>query len=192
LGNTHFESTGPPPASAWVTPIFELPRRPAHFSSRAFSPLPSSALRPCRTSTWQRLGEAVSARAKDELPRDREHPLAARRPLPQPPLREHAQDLPDAGLQITHGLWGMGQMMFTKYIVVVDDDADVHKRPPSPLPPLRQHRPATRQHLHQRPGRRARLCHLRARRRHQPGPGCQPETPWEGLPPPLAPADQDG
>lgn len=21
-----------------------------------------------------------------------------------------------------HGLWGMGQMMFTKYIVVVDDD----------------------------------------------------------------------
>ena len=23
-------------------------------------------------------------------------------------------------------LWGMGQMMFTKYIVVVDDDADVH------------------------------------------------------------------
>jgi hypothetical protein len=26
LGNTHFESTGPPPASAWVTPIFELRR----------------------------------------------------------------------------------------------------------------------------------------------------------------------
>jgi 4-hydroxy-3-polyprenylbenzoate decarboxylase len=25
-----------------------------------------------------------------------------------------------------HGLWGMGQMMFTKYIVVVDDDVDVH------------------------------------------------------------------
>jgi 4-hydroxy-3-polyprenylbenzoate decarboxylase len=26
----------------------------------------------------------------------------------------------------THGLWGMGQMMFTKYIIVVDDDVDVH------------------------------------------------------------------
>jgi 4-hydroxy-3-polyprenylbenzoate decarboxylase len=27
-----------------------------------------------------------------------------------------------------HGLWDMGQMMFTKYIiVVVDDDVDVHK-----------------------------------------------------------------
>ena len=25
-----------------------------------------------------------------------------------------------------HGLWGMGQMMFTKYIVVVDDFVDVH------------------------------------------------------------------
>jgi UbiD family decarboxylase len=25
-----------------------------------------------------------------------------------------------------HGLWGMGQMMFTKYIIVVVDDVDVH------------------------------------------------------------------
>ena len=25
-----------------------------------------------------------------------------------------------------HGLWGMGQMMFAKYIVVVDADCDVH------------------------------------------------------------------
>ena len=25
-----------------------------------------------------------------------------------------------------HGLWGMGQMMFTKYLIVVDDDVDVH------------------------------------------------------------------
>ena len=25
-----------------------------------------------------------------------------------------------------HGLWGMGQMMFTNYIMVVDDDVDVH------------------------------------------------------------------
>ncbi|MEO8206057.1 MAG: menaquinone biosynthesis decarboxylase [Chthoniobacterales bacterium] len=27
--------------------------------------------------------------------------------------------------KIMHGLWGMGQMMFSKYIVVVDDDCDV-------------------------------------------------------------------
>jgi len=25
-----------------------------------------------------------------------------------------------------HGLWGMGQMMFTKYIVVADADVDMH------------------------------------------------------------------
>ncbi len=27
--------------------------------------------------------------------------------------------------KILHGLWGMGQMMFTKYLVVVDEDLDV-------------------------------------------------------------------
>ena len=40
--------------------------------------------------------------------------------------------LPDAGLQKSlrtatrHGLWGMGQMMFTKYIVAVDAGVNVH------------------------------------------------------------------
>ncbi|MDQ3414442.1 MAG: menaquinone biosynthesis decarboxylase [Verrucomicrobiota bacterium] len=29
--------------------------------------------------------------------------------------------------KVMHGLWGMGQMMFSKYIVVVDEDCDVHK-----------------------------------------------------------------
>jgi 4-hydroxy-3-polyprenylbenzoate decarboxylase len=28
--------------------------------------------------------------------------------------------------KIMHGLWGMGQMMFSKYLVVLDDDVDVH------------------------------------------------------------------
>jgi 4-hydroxy-3-polyprenylbenzoate decarboxylase len=28
--------------------------------------------------------------------------------------------------KIMHGLWGMGQMMFSKYIIVVDEDCDVH------------------------------------------------------------------
>jgi len=28
--------------------------------------------------------------------------------------------------KIMHGLWGMGQMMFSKYIIVVDADVDVH------------------------------------------------------------------
>lgn len=32
---------------------------------------------------------------------------------------------PMQAYKVMHGLWGMGQMMFTKYIVVVDDDVDV-------------------------------------------------------------------
>ena len=33
---------------------------------------------------------------------------------------------PMQAYKIMHSLWGMGQMMFTKYIIVVDDDVDVH------------------------------------------------------------------
>ena len=33
---------------------------------------------------------------------------------------------PMQAFKVMHGLWGMGQMMFTKYIVVVDHDVDVH------------------------------------------------------------------
>ncbi|MDG2213177.1 MAG: menaquinone biosynthesis decarboxylase, partial [Verrucomicrobiota bacterium] len=33
---------------------------------------------------------------------------------------------PMQAYKIMHGLWGMGQMMFSKYIVVVDDEVDVH------------------------------------------------------------------
>ena len=33
---------------------------------------------------------------------------------------------PLQAFKIMHGLWGMGQMMFTKYIIVVDHDVNVH------------------------------------------------------------------
>src|SRR5205085_2342545 len=33
---------------------------------------------------------------------------------------------PMQAYKIMHGLWGMGQMMFTKYMLVVDDDVNVH------------------------------------------------------------------
>ena len=33
---------------------------------------------------------------------------------------------PMQAYKIMHGLWGMGQMMFTKYIIVVDAEVDVH------------------------------------------------------------------
>src|SRR5436190_11263091 len=33
---------------------------------------------------------------------------------------------PYQAFKVMHGLWGMGQMMFSKHIVVVDEDCDVH------------------------------------------------------------------
>ncbi len=33
---------------------------------------------------------------------------------------------PYQAFKVMHGLWGMGQMMFSKYIVVLDEDCDVH------------------------------------------------------------------
>ena len=36
-----------------------------------------------------------------------------------------AGETPALPYKIMHGLWGMGQTMFTKYLVVVDD-VDVH------------------------------------------------------------------
>src|SRR5437773_2672402 len=33
---------------------------------------------------------------------------------------------PYQAFKVRHGLWGMGQMMFSKYIIVVDEDCDVH------------------------------------------------------------------
>ena len=33
---------------------------------------------------------------------------------------------PYQAYKVMHGLWGMGQMMFSKYIIVLDEDCDVH------------------------------------------------------------------
>ena len=73
----------------------------------------ASLTRPAATLS-HRMGEGLGVRVQDELPRDRGHRAAGRRRLSQPRLREHPQDY-----KIMHGLWGMGQMMFTKYLVVV-------------------------------------------------------------------------
>src|SRR5438094_955084 len=35
---------------------------------------------------------------------------------------------PYQAFKVMHGLWGMGQMMLSKYIVVVDEDCDVHNK----------------------------------------------------------------
>ena len=36
------------------------------------------------------------------------------------------KQFPHHAMKVMHGLWGMGQMMFTKLIVVVDEDVNVH------------------------------------------------------------------
>ncbi len=36
------------------------------------------------------------------------------------------KQFPYQAFKVMHGLWGMGQMMFSKYIIVVDEDCDVH------------------------------------------------------------------
>jgi 4-hydroxy-3-polyprenylbenzoate decarboxylase len=36
------------------------------------------------------------------------------------------KQFPYHAMKVMHGLWGMGQMMFTKIIVVVDADVNVH------------------------------------------------------------------
>jgi len=36
------------------------------------------------------------------------------------------KQFPYHAMKVMHGLWGMGQMMFTKYLIVVDEDVDVH------------------------------------------------------------------
>src|SRR5256886_5820591 len=35
---------------------------------------------------------------------------------------------PYQAFKVMHGLWGMGQMMFSKYIVAVDEECDGHKK----------------------------------------------------------------
>ena len=42
----------------------------------------------------------------------------------EPP--DTAGGTPALPYKIMHGLWGMGQMMFTKYIIIVDADVNVH------------------------------------------------------------------
>lgn len=36
------------------------------------------------------------------------------------------KDYPGQALKVMHSLWGAGQMMFTKIMIVVDDDVDIH------------------------------------------------------------------
>ena len=75
---------------------------------------------------------------------------------------------PYQAYKIMHGLWGMGQMMFSKYIVVVDEDCDVRNTSEVLFRLVREHGPPARQHIHQEPVRfaRPRAEHTKHRQPH--------------------------
>ena len=74
---------------------------------------------------------------------------------------------PMQAYKIMHGLWGMGEMVFTKCIVVVDDYVDAHNTGDILFRLCSQPRSATRQPLYRRPGRRAGPRHQRNCHRQQ-------------------------
>ena len=76
---------------------------------------------------------------------------------------------PMQAYKIMHGLWGMGQMMFTKYLVVVDDDVNVHNTSEVLFRLCANTDPPTRQHFHQRPSGCSGPCNLRNRDGNEAG-----------------------
>ena len=58
--------------------------------------------------------------------RDRGHEPAGGGVLPQPAIVSIRKRYPGHAYKVMNALWGLGQMMFSKCIVVVDEDVDVH------------------------------------------------------------------
>ena len=73
------------------------------------------------------------------------------------------------GRKIMHALWGMGQLMFTKCVVVVDKEVDVHDLAEVGVARAQQHRSQARRHDLRRTLRRARPCVVLRRLRRQDG-----------------------
>ena len=65
---------------------------------------------------------AFSAGLQNEFPGDRGHGAAGGGGFHNLVFVSIRKQYPWQAYKIMHGLWGMGQMMFTKYIVVVDED----------------------------------------------------------------------
>ena len=96
---------------------------------------------------------------------------------------------PMQAFKIMHGLWGMGQMMFTKYMVVVDDDVNVHNTSEVLFRPLRQHRSSARFNFFQRPCRCAGSRNERNRHRLETGNRRHKEITGRRFPSPMAAID---
>ena len=63
---------------------------------------------------------------------------------------------PGQARKVMSAVWGMGQMMFTKFVVVVDEHVDVHDYQRGDVARVQQRRPAPRLPHRRRPARRAR------------------------------------
>ena len=61
------------------------------------------------------------------------------------------KEYPLQARRVMHAIWGAGQMAWTKFIVVVDNDVDVHNHEEVLLPPLRQCRSRARPRDRARP-----------------------------------------
>ena len=57
--------------------------------------------------------------------RNRRHQPSARRRLSQPDDRQHSQSYPGQARKVMNAIWSLGQAMFTKCIIVVDEDVNV-------------------------------------------------------------------
>ena len=90
-----------------------------------------------------------------------------------------------------HAIWGTGQMMFTKTIVVVDRDVDVRGGKELLWRALDVHRSRARRRDRARPRRRARLRLEPALLRGQGGHRRDPQVEGRGIRPPLARRDRD-
>jgi len=63
---------------------------------------------------------------KDDVSRNCGHSFAGRRRFSQFGSGFHQKAYPGQGTKIMQSLWGVGQMMLTKCLIVVEDDIDIH------------------------------------------------------------------
>ena len=98
---------------------------------------------------------------------------------------------PYQAFKVMHGLWGMGQMMFSKYIIVVDEDCDVHNTSEVLFRFCANTDPGARQHHHPESERFTRSRAQLAKHRVAHGFRRHPEISRRKLSSPLAGAAQD-
>ena len=98
---------------------------------------------------------------------------------------------PYQAFKVMHGLWGMGQMMFSKYIVVVDEDCDVHNTSEVLFRLCANTDPERDSTIIRNPSDSLDHAPTYAKHRIAHGLRCHPQTAGRKLSPPLAGVAQD-